>query len=49
MLPESPRTPPRKRSLPVVGSTLEYVRDPLGMMHRQYDDFGPVGTHATRT
>ena len=42
MLQQSPCTPARKRSLPLVGSTLEYVRDPLGMMRRQYDDYGPV-------
>ena len=33
---------PRRRSLPVVGATLAYVRDPLRMMRQQYDDLGPV-------
>ena len=34
--------PPRHRGLPVVGATFEYVRDPLAMMRRQYDAYGPV-------
>ncbi len=41
-MPESLPVPPRKRTLPLVGSTLEYVRDPLGMMRRLYDGYGPV-------
>jgi cytochrome P450 len=38
----APRPAPRRRGLPFVGSTLEYVRDPLRMMRTQYDRFGPV-------
>nr|MCW2728231.1 cytochrome [Aeromicrobium sp.] len=34
--------PPRRRGLPYVGSTLDYVRDPLTMMRTQYDGWGPV-------
>ncbi len=37
-----PRPAPRRRGLPLVGSTLEYVRDPLRMMRTQYDGYGPV-------
>ncbi|MCW2788015.1 MAG: cytochrome [Aeromicrobium sp.] len=35
-------TPPRKRGLPYIGSTLAYIRDPLRMMRRHYDGYGPV-------
>ena len=31
-----------KRSWPVIGSTLAYVRDPQGLFVRQWDQFGPV-------
>ena len=31
-----------RRGLPLVGSTLAYVRDPMRMMREQYDGFGPV-------
>ena len=33
---------PRRRGTPIVGATLEYLRDPLQMMRRQYDGYGPV-------
>jgi cytochrome P450 len=33
---------PRRRGLPLIGCTLEYVRDPLRMMSTQYAGFGPV-------
>jgi cytochrome P450 len=36
------RPAPRRRALPVVGSTLAYVRDPMQMMRRQYAEQGPV-------
>ncbi|MCW2838017.1 MAG: cytochrome [Marmoricola sp.] len=36
------RPAPRRRGLPIVGATLDYVRDPLRMMRAQYDGFGPV-------
>lgn len=36
------RSAPRKRSWPLVGSTLSYIRDPLRMMREQYDTLGPV-------
>jgi cytochrome P450 len=36
------RPAPRRRSLPLIGATLAYVRDPLSMMREQYDDLGPV-------
>lgn len=36
------RTPLRRRGLPYVGRTLDYVRDPLTMMRSQYADCGPV-------
>ncbi len=36
------RQAPRRRGLPFLGVTLDYVRDPLQMMRRQYDEFGPV-------
>jgi cytochrome P450 len=35
-------TTPRRRGLPYVGRTLDYVRDPLAMMRTQYDGWGPV-------
>lgn len=36
------RAVPRRRGKPLVGVTLEYVRDPLAMMRRHYDRYGPV-------
>jgi cytochrome P450 len=36
------QTTPRRRGLPYVGRTLDYVRDPLAMMRDQYDRCGPV-------
>ncbi|MCW2826610.1 MAG: cytochrome [Marmoricola sp.] len=36
------RPAPRRRGLPIVGATLDYVRDPLRMMRAQYDGYGPV-------
>ncbi|MET0449240.1 MAG: cytochrome P450 [Aeromicrobium sp.] len=36
------QSPPRRRGLPYVGRTLDYVRDPLAMMRAQYDGWGPV-------
>jgi cytochrome P450 len=36
------RTVQRRRGKPVVGVTLEYVRDPLAMMRRHFDRYGPV-------
>lgn len=35
-------SPPRHRGLPYVGRTLAYVRNPMKMMRRQYDLYGPV-------
>lgn len=32
----------RRRGKPLVGVTLEYVRDPLAMMRRHFDGYGPV-------
>ena len=36
------RPVPHRRGLPLVGVTWEYVRDPLGMMRRHHDRYGPV-------
>ena len=36
------REVPRRRGKPLVGVTLEYVRDPLAMMRRHHDRYGPV-------
>ncbi|MGZ8738839.1 MAG: cytochrome P450 [Nocardioides sp.] len=40
--PDGGRPARRRRGVPLVGSTLSYIRDPLRMMRAQYDDFGPV-------
>ena len=37
-----PREVRRRRGKPLVGVTLEYVRDPLAMMRRHHDRYGPV-------
>jgi cytochrome P450 len=39
---ETARPAPHRRGAPLVGSTLSYIRDPLGLMRRQYDACGPV-------
>jgi len=36
------REVPRRRGKPLVGVTLEYVRDPLAMMRGHFDRYGPV-------
>lgn len=41
-MPDSPRPALRRRGAPFVGKTFSYIRDPLAMMRRQYDDCGPV-------
>lgn len=38
--------PPRRRGLPWIGRTIDYVRDPLAMMRDQYDGWGPVSDTA---
>ena len=38
--------PPRRRGLPWIGQTLDYVRNPLTMMRTQYDGWGPVSETA---
>jgi cytochrome P450 len=38
--------PPRRRGLPWIGRTLDYVRDPLAMMRTQYDGWGAVSDTA---
>ncbi|MDN5896375.1 MAG: cytochrome P450 [Nocardioides sp.] len=35
-------SPPRRRGLPYIGRTLDYVRNPQTMMRSQYDGWGPV-------
>ncbi|WP_283252083.1 cytochrome P450 [Aeromicrobium wangtongii] len=39
---QTTEAPPRRRGVPYIGSTLQYVRDPLTMMRTQYDGWGPV-------
>ena len=39
---EITQTPLRRRGLPFVGCTLDYVRDPLALMREQYAAAGPV-------
>jgi len=38
----SVRTPRLRRGVPYIGGTFDYLRDPLAMMRRQYDEYGPV-------
>lgn len=36
------RPVPGDRGLPVIGHTLSYIRDPLGVFDRRWEEFGPV-------
>jgi cytochrome P450 len=42
---DAPRHTPLRARVPLVGGTLDYVRDPLDFMQRVHDAHGPVSDH----
>ena len=39
--------PPPPRGLPLVGSSLEYARDPVALFHKRWEAYGPVAPMGT--